>query len=177
MKKQNIFKMCCSALFAAVICASIVAVPIPLPGNGYFNLGDCFIIISSLCLGPIWGGLAGGIGASLSDLVLGYGLYAPATFIIKFLMAIVVYFVYKTILKINPRYFFLALTLGSLLAEMVMVLGYFVFEIPVLGFAVATANIIGNLIQGCCGFIASVLIYSLLYKLGAIQKIFKNIEK
>lgn len=173
MNKRKLFKLCLSALFAAVICVSVVAIPVPLPGNGYFNLGDCFVIISALCLGPVWGGLAGSVGAALSDVVLGFGFYAPATFVIKWLMAVVVCLVYKAVTKSHSMRL-LGLMFSSLLAELVMVGGYFVFEIFLFGLNVAAVDIIGNLIQGGCSIVAAVLIYSLLLKTGIIEKIFKQ---
>ena len=38
-------------------------------------------------LGAAWGGAAAGVGTMLADLFNGYAAYAPATLIIKFLMA------------------------------------------------------------------------------------------
>ncbi len=172
MKKQSILKMCVAALFAAVICVSIVALPIPLPGNGYFNLGDSFIIVAALCLGPVWGGVAAAVGAGLSDLILGYTFYAPATFIIKWLIALAVYFIASKPLakKFNIGWLLLATVVG----ELIGVVGYFLFEIPLYGIGVATVDIIGNATQGVCSVVAGTLFYSLLYKTGIVQKIFDN---
>ncbi len=172
MKKSSILKMCFAALFAAVICVSIVALPIPLPGNGYFNLGDSFIIVAALCLGPLWGGLAAAVGAGLSDLFLGYTVYAPATFIIKWLIALAVYFVANKHLckKLNVGWLVLATTVG----ELIGVAGYFLFEIPLYGIGVALVDIIGNATQGACSIIAGTLFYSLLHKTGIVKKIFEN---
>ena len=172
MKKQNVLKMCLAALFAAVICVSVVALPIPLPGNGYFNLGDSFIIVAALCLGPLWGGVAAAVGAGLSDLILGYTIYAPATFIIKWLIVLAVYFIAhkRLIKKLNVGWLLLATVVG----EAIGVAGYFLFEIPLYGIGVATVDIIGNATQGICSVVAGTLFYSLLYKTGIINKIFDN---
>ena len=36
-----------AALFAAIICVATIVVQIPTPAtNGFFNLGDCFVIIA-----------------------------------------------------------------------------------------------------------------------------------
>ena len=172
MRNKNVFKMCCAAVFAALIFVSIYAVPIPLPGNGYFNLGDCFIIVAALCIGPLWGGLAGAVGAGLSDLLLGYTYYAPATFIIKWLMAVAAYFIFTGILKTGFKFRIIAVVISAFVAELIMVAGYFVFEIPLYGIGVAVADIAGNAIQGACGMAAGSLLYSILMETGAVKKLF-----
>ncbi len=174
MKRKDVFKMCCCALFAAIICVSVIAIPIPLPGNGYFNLGDCFIIVASLCIGPLWGGLAGAVGASLSDFILGYTYYVPATFVIKWLMSVAAYFVFKAIVAKNGKLTTVALLTSSVIAELVMVGGYFLFEIPLYGIAVALADIVGNAVQGACGVVAATVVYTVLHKTGVVRKLFSK---
>ena len=172
MKKNKLFKLCCAAVFAAVICIFTFAFPVPLPNKGYFNFGDCFIIVAARCLGPLWGGVAAGVGAGLADLILGYTFYAPATFIIKWLMAVCCYFVFKAFLKINKRLDILGIALGAITAEIVMILGYFVFEIPLYGLGVAVADILGNAIQGVIGAVSGSALFCVLYKTGAVKKLF-----
>ena len=70
-------------LFAACVTASTL-LSIPLPGfRLYFNMGEGFISTIALLKGPFYGAAAGGIGASLADLILGYPLWAPFTLVIK----------------------------------------------------------------------------------------------
>ena len=81
MKLKKIQTLASSALFAAIICIATFIVKIPSPAtNGYFNLGDCFVILSGLLLSPVYGALAAGIGSALADILSGYAQYAPATF-------------------------------------------------------------------------------------------------
>ncbi len=61
----------------------VLAVETPATG-GYFNLGEAAIYSIAFIASPIVAGLAGGIGPALADVVLGYGFFAPATFVIKF---------------------------------------------------------------------------------------------
>ncbi len=172
MKKNKLFKLCCAAVFAAVICILTFAFPVPLPNKGYFNFGDCFIIVASLCLGPVWGGMAAGIGAGLADLILGYTYYAPATFVIKWIMAVACYFVFKALLKINQKLDIIGIILGAVVAEIIMVAGYFVFEIPLYGLGVAVADTIGNAVQGVIGALSGSVLFGVLYKTGAVKKLF-----
>ena len=80
MKDKKILSLVIAALFAALTCVATMIFTIPLPGKGYLNTGDCFVILSGCLLGPVYGGLAAGIGSALADLILGYALYAPGTF-------------------------------------------------------------------------------------------------
>ncbi len=173
MKNKTLFKLCCSAVFAAIICILTFAFPIPLPNRGYFNFGDCFIIVSALCLGPLWGGMAAGVGAGLADLILGYTYYAPATFFIKWLMAAACYAVFMLIVKINKKLDILGIICGAVLAEIIMVAGYFLFEIPLYGIGVAIADTIGNATQGIIGAVSGTLIFTILHKSGMVKRLFK----
>lgn len=69
-------------LAACVTAATLLS--IPLPGfRLYFNMGEGIIYTIALTRGPFYAAAAGSIGASLADLILGYPLWAPFTFVIK----------------------------------------------------------------------------------------------
>lgn len=149
---QNIRKLTFSALFAAIVCLATAVFPLPLP-FGYVNMGDAFILLGAAVLGPVYGAVSGGIGAALADLFLGYGIYAPATFVIKALMALMLCGVLRLLRNSSvPR--LIKGLLGSVCAEVVMVLGYFAYECILYGAAGALATVFGNLVQGCFGVIA-----------------------
>jgi len=46
-------------------------------------LGETMVYTVALLFGPVVGALAGGVGSSLADLLLGYPIYAPGTLVIK----------------------------------------------------------------------------------------------
>ena len=174
-----------ASLMAALTCVGTMIIKVPTPTNGYIHPGDGFVqpwaqdgfvLLSGLLLGPIWGGLAAGIGSALSDLIGGYFIYVPATFIIKALTAFVGYFVFVFMKKVissktNPA----PVIISGITGEAVMVVGYFLFEIYMLatvngssvqaGFVAATAGLIPNIIQGVFGVIISTVLYPLLTKL------------
>ena len=80
-----------AGVLAALCCVCTLYISVPFPvGGGYFNLGDCFVITSGVILGPVFGFFAAAIGSMLADILAGYAIYAPATFLIKGLMALVV---------------------------------------------------------------------------------------
>jgi uncharacterized membrane protein len=61
------------AVMAALCFVATYLIMIPIPAtSGYFNIGDVFVIISGLVFGPLVGGIAGGLGPALSDLIGGY---------------------------------------------------------------------------------------------------------
>ena len=94
MHKQSVQKLTVSAVFAALILVSTMFLSIKLP-NGYANLGDGFVIVGALLLGKYYGACAAAIGTGLADLFEGYALYAPATIIIKALMALVAALIFE----------------------------------------------------------------------------------
>ena len=51
--------------------------------TGFFNIGEAFVYLAALVGGPVTGAISGGVGAALADLALGYGIYAPATLVLK----------------------------------------------------------------------------------------------
>lgn len=74
--------LCMTGLFTALICIATMVIQIPIP-LGYAHLGDCMILLASVCLGKKMGMFAGGIGSALADCLTGYAYWAPATLIIK----------------------------------------------------------------------------------------------
>ena len=172
MKDKKILSLVIAALFAALTCVATMIFTIPLPGKGYLNTGDCFVILSGCLLGPVYGGLAAGIGSALADLILGYALYAPGTFIIKGLMAVAAFFVFKAVKLAVKRSDLLAAVIAGIVAEIVMVLGYFVYEWPMFGFKTAAAAIAGNCLQGIGGVILSSIILSIIIRNKYIRSFF-----
>ena len=119
-------------------------------------------MVSAWLLGPVFGVLAAAIGTALADLLLGYAVYMPATFVIKGLMALVAFYTYKTLSK-KPERRVIKLFVSAILAELIMVCGYFVFEAFVLSYGVgAAASILGNTMQAISGVIGSVILYTAL---------------
>ncbi|MFW6180527.1 MAG: ECF transporter S component [Spirochaetota bacterium] len=76
------------AVFSGLVFV-LTMVAIPMPVGGYWHFGNVMIMIAALLFGPLVGGLCGMIGATLADLVLGYGMWAPFTFWIKFVNGVV----------------------------------------------------------------------------------------
>lgn len=164
MQSKNLLKVVFGGLMAALVCVATSVMVIQLPTGGYANLGDCFVILSGCILGPVYGSLAAGIGAGLADLFLGYGIYAPFTFIIKACMAASVYFITK---KAKERTFVAQIgfmLISAIIAELIMVGGYFALETVMYGVQGAAANVLGNAIQGVFGCVSSAVFYTVMNK-------------
>ncbi|HTY76099.1 MAG TPA: ECF transporter S component [Candidatus Nanoarchaeia archaeon] len=74
-----------SGVMAALVAVATFIIQIYVPATGgYINFGDIMIFVSALMFGPLVGGIAGGVGSALSDVLSGYAFtYAPFTLVIK----------------------------------------------------------------------------------------------
>lgn len=133
------------ALAAALIMVATAFIKVPGPVAGYYHLGDGVIFVMAMLMGAPTAAMAAGIGSALADLMAGYGIYAPVTFVIKAAMGYLAGRYAKG--KLMRRIILFAL------CEVVMVAGYFAFEAVIYGVAVAAANVLFNLIQGAFGII------------------------
>ncbi len=167
--KKNTKNLVFAALLAAVTCVATLVIHIPSPLNGYINLGDCFVLLSGWLLGPVYGFLAAGVGSALADLFLGYAVYAPATFIIKGLVALVAYLLIKAFGKINNKT--VAYVLSGIIAELVMIGGYYVFEGFMYGFIESAVNILPNGVQAVAGIVCATLLIAVINKTGVLKKL------
>lgn len=155
-------KIVTTALLAALTCVATMIIKIPSPLNGYINLGDCIVLLSAWMLPWSYGFLAAGLGSALADLFSGYGVYAPATFIIKGLMALTAYGLYKLLAKKANN--IVARIISGIAAELVMILGYYIFEGFLYGFVPSLVNIAPNAVQGALGLVLGVILIKLLEK-------------
>ena len=92
-------KLIFAALFAALTCVATMIIKVPTPTMGYIHPGDSIVLLSGFLLGPVYGGLAAGIGSMFSDLFGGYFSYAPATFVIKTLTAVFASLIFRAFTK------------------------------------------------------------------------------
>ncbi|MBQ7976117.1 MAG: ECF transporter S component [Clostridia bacterium] len=143
-----------ASMLAALVCVATMIVKIPSPLKGYLNLGDCVVLLAGWLLSPFYGFLAAGIGSALADVFSGYVAYAPATFVIKGLMAIIAYFGFRLLHKRTGD--FSSRILSGTLSEIIMILGYFIFEGFLYGFAPSLVNIPANAVQGAVGLIIGI---------------------
>ena len=152
----NTKKVVLAALMAALACVATMIIKIPSPLKGYLNLGDCVVLAAGWILSPAYAFLAAGIGSALADLFSGYVIYVPATFLIKGCMAILACCGFEKFQKKLGN--MPARILSGAVAEIVMVLGYFIFEGFLYGFVPSLVNIPANGVQGAAGLILGILL-------------------
>lgn len=157
MKNDTTKKIVWAGLLTALTTIATMVVQVPSPTGGYINAGDAVVILSAYLLGPLWGFLAAGIGSALADLISGYAIYVPATFLIKGLMALTAASILRRA-KGEKKLGFAVL--GSVTAELIMIAGYFIFTATVLGLGWGgAAEIPGNCVQGSFGAVAGTALY------------------
>lgn len=170
-----------TAVMTALCAVATYVVAIPFPsGVGYFNLGDVIVLLAGWLLGPWWGALAAALGSALADLFTGYASYAPATFVIKGLVAMAGWALYSALKKAIRKdgIDFLPRLLSGLVAECIMVLGYLLFEAFVLGVgAGAIASVLGNSLQAVCGCVGAVAVMAAIYPAAAVRRLFPALSK
>lgn len=149
-------KIVISALLSAFVCVATMIIKIPSPMKGYINLGDSIVLVCGWVLSPLYAFISAGIGSGLADLLSGYAIYIPATFIIKGSMALIAYFLFKAInKKLNSFY---SRLISAFVCEIVMCLGYYIFESILYGFGPSLVNIPSNAIQGVAGIIVGLIV-------------------
>ena len=138
-------KITMTALFAALCCIATMVIQIPTPTNGFINLGDCIVLIS------------------------GYAYYAPATFIIKAVMAVCAYYLYKALTGKKSKsgktsvMSHIAPVISAFVCEIIMIAGYFAFSAVILGAGLgAVDGIPGNIVQGVAAIIISTILHELI---------------
>ena len=152
-----------TALMAAMVCVATMIIKIPSPMKGYLNIGDCIVLLCGWLLAPGYGFVAAGLGSALADMFSGYITYAPATFLIKGSMALIAFACFKLMNKRLGR--LPSQIIGAVLAEIVMVFGYFVFEGFMYGFVPSAVNIPANAVQGVAGLILGIILVKVFERL------------
>lgn len=168
MANQNnrVRQLALGGMLAALIliATSFFKLPVSLT-QGYIHLGDGFILLGAALLGPT-AIIASALGSALADLLGGYTMYILPTFLIKGAVAMVAV---PFLAQKRSLWFSIA---GMLLAEAVMVLGYFVIEWLVLGYGLAAAvsAVFPNIVQGLSGVIIGALLLPVIRRVKGILK-------
>ena len=155
---QKLRNLVYTAMLMALCCVATLVIKIPTVTGGYLNAGDIVVVLAVL--------LAAGFGSGLADVISGYMSYAPGTLVVKGCAAVVAALIFRACRK---KSFGFAL-LSAICGEIVMVLGYFVFEDFVLGYGLAAAaEIAGNAGQAAVGIVGGLALYFALNKVPQIR--------
>ena len=150
MTQAKIKLLTFSALFAALIFVATAYLPrINLGSGGYIHIGDAFIYIAACFLPLPYAIAAAAIGGSLADLLTGYAIWAPFTFVIKAMLT--VSFTNKKSSLINRRNL-----LACIVALPITTFGYYLAEAAIYtNFLTPLGSLIPNLVQA----VGSAVIY------------------
>lgn len=123
----------------------------------YATLGDVCVFLNVILLGGTWGALVSALGCGIADILVGSTSYVIGTLVIKTLMALFLARFAKHCDAWKKSF------VVALVAEAIMVIGYFVFDLVIfVEYTVAFKEILVNLGQAViCGSIGAVLIHYL----------------
>lgn len=172
------------ALMIALIFLSANIIRIPTFA-GFIHLGDSMVFVSVILLGKKKGAVVSSLGMALVDMLGGYYIWAPFTFIIKGTMAYIAGVVLERLSKkknnvaeLNKNYI-----ISFIIAGAFMVIAYFVAGTILAGFFTdkvgivqgimyAAKDILGNVVQAGVGVIISASLSSVI--IGAKKKAFNS---
>jgi len=169
MKKENtLVQISLTAIMTAMVTVGTLLIRIPNPMGGYFNVGDVMIFVCALTFKPIIGGLAGGVGSAIAD-IIGFPVFAIPTLIIKGLEG------FLASLITNKKSVFRDI-LAVFAAGGEMIIGYFLVELYLLnwGLGGALAEVPGNITQIVIGGLVGIPIALVLRK--RLPEIFGHIK-
>ena len=150
MMKDNLKKHVITALFAALTFAATMAVRIPSSGF-----------------------LAAGIGSALADLLGGYFVYVPITFLIKGLVALCCGLIFQKAGR-HPRLRLPAVAAGGIVDILLVAGGYCLCEAFLYGLPAALAGVPANLVQGVSGLIISLILYPILSAIPDVRQLIQT---
>lgn len=120
---------------------------------GYWTIGDAAVYASAALLGGPLGALASALGSALADILAGQAIYAPASFVIKGLMALLTCFLLKR--GESRDWLYLVKIVG--IAGGMMTLLYFLYDLVLRGnYTMAALGLPFNLLQLIAGGVLGV---------------------
>lgn len=178
--RQSILFLTTTAIFIALtyVFTAFINVRLPIAANGgLIHLGNVPLFIGAILFGRKTGMLAGGIGMGLFDLLSGWTLWAPFTFVIVGLMGWVVGRLTEK--ESHQRFVWYAAAIG--IACVIKVGGYYIAEAIIYGsWLTPLTSIPGNLMQiGVAAVIVLAVVgrlYTAAKKMGLCQRQRQNMQ-
>ena len=105
---SNKIKVLAQAALCAALCyvgATFIKIDIPVGTEStMFDVGNTFCVLAALLVGGVWGGLAGAVGMTISDLTTRYVTSAPKTFVLKLCIGLIVGLVAHKVFKLSEEH-------------------------------------------------------------------------
>ncbi|MBR1762254.1 MAG: ECF transporter S component [Eubacterium sp.] len=164
MMNKNLKKITLTGVFSAMIFVLTMFVKVTVP-SGYVHFGDAMIYVCAVLLGSPWAMIAGALGEGLADVAGGFAMYAPATVIIKVIIAFLF-----SLCKNENKLLTVKSGIMTLPAALVTVGGYFAADM-IIDKSYAFVDIPGNIIQGVGSAVIFIVIAAMLDKAKIIKKV------
>lgn len=125
------------AALCAALCyigATFLKIDVPVgTERTMFHFGNVFCVIAALLIGGPWGGLAGAVGMTISDLTTSYVTTAPKTFVLKLCIGLIVGFFAHKVFKISKDHTTKYITVATIVSTIAGML-FNVFADPITGY-------------------------------------------
>jgi len=138
-KEKAVIQISLIVVMTALVAVGTLIIRIPNPMGGYFNVGDVMIFVAALTFNPLIGGVAGGLGSAIAD-IIGFPIFAIPTLVIKGLEGLL------ASLVTNKKKVYRDI-LAVVVAGTEMVIGYFLVELYLWGIGGALAEVPANIAQ------------------------------
>lgn len=159
---DNVKDLAINGLFIALtfVATAFINLRLPIAANGgLVHLGNAALFIAAVLFGKRTGAIAGAFGMALFDLVSGWTLWAPFTFVIVGLMG------YMVGLITEKKRSIVWEILGFVVALLIKIAGYYVAEGIIYGNWIApVTSVPGNIVQVTVGAIISLPVIEALKK-------------
>lgn len=158
-------------LTALTIVATFINIVLPVGGGSgaLFHLGTAVSVMSVLVFGKRVGTYSGTLGMTLFDIIGGWAIWAPGTFVARFLLGSTLgFFAYDKNGKLKG---FSYQVLGVVMGGVLMVLVYYIWEVilyhqPI----VALGSVPANVLQFATGIVIGIPAATILNKSLRIEK-------
>ena len=162
----NVEKLVTIAVMAALTFVAAFVLHIPYINGNVLHMGDGFVFIGAIILGPVGGAISAAIGMSLFDVISGYAVWAPFTFVIKAVMAIIVGFLSNGLRSQEVKTSdWVKAIIGMIIAASFMCAGYYVAEGLIYGnWQSPILSLPGNIAQSGLGVVVAILVTGALWK-------------
>ncbi len=169
MRNDKIKTLTYMALMAALALVATILIRIPVPATqGYVHFGDTILFLSVMILGKKNGAIAGALGQALADVLGGYAVFAPITFVAKLLMGLLIGVALEMLVKNKSEKHFRFVVGGIAMVVLscaAMVGSYYVAESVMYGsFVIPLVEIPANLVQFSVSAVLAGLVGAVLAK-------------
>lgn len=154
------------AVMAALTFVAAFALHVPYINGNVLHMGDGLVFIGAIVLGPVGGAISAAIGMSLFDVISGYAAWAPFTFVIKAVMALIAgYFALGLRNQEVKKSDWIKAAIGMALGAAFMCAGYYFAEGVLYGnWQSPILSLPGNIAQSGLGVVIGIIVTAALWK-------------